>query len=384
MYREILALREAGLNLITVANRPPAPEHLPPDVAWLQANTHYIFPLNSRKFTVMFFAQIFFLFRHTRRYIKAISILLSERSNNPGIWRRNLMHFIGATYLAWELRNEQVTHLHAHFSTNAASLACFVSILLNIPFSMTIHNEIFAERLLLPAKLRRSQFIVCISEYSRQALIHDYPKIALMSKIPIIHCGVLPTSHETKRHSIPTILSAAQLVKRKGTIYLVEACHILKERGLTFRCIIAGDGEERAKLEAKAGNEIIFLGRYHQSDLESIFTQADIFVLPCINSPSGDRDGIPVALMEAMSIGLPVISTTVSGIPELIDNEMDGLLVEEKNAEALADAIERLLTDNMLYERLRNAAKHKVETKFNLQVESQRLAALFNEKSSDD
>ena len=75
VYREILALREAGLNLITVANRPPAPENIPPDVAWLQANTHYIFPLNLRKFTVMFFAQIFFLFRHTHRYIKAVSIL---------------------------------------------------------------------------------------------------------------------------------------------------------------------------------------------------------------------------------------------------------------------------------------------------------------------
>jgi colanic acid/amylovoran biosynthesis glycosyltransferase len=381
IYREILALREAGVPILTVANRPPSPNDLLEEAASLMDNTVYIFPLNAQKLFWMSFAFFYFALRHPRRFAQALKILFSERSKNPRVWMRNFMHLAGGFYLAWRLRDEGISHLHAHFSTNAASLACFVACLLDLPFSMTVHNEIFAERLLLDAKLRRAKFIACISDYSRNALIQDYPQIEIPAKSQLVRCGVLPRELALSRHAIPVILSAAQLVERKGTAYLIAACSILKQRGIVFHCIIAGDGEERPRLEAQAQNleEIRFVGAYQQGQIDALFAQADIFVLSCITSRNGDRDGIPVVLMEAMAAGLPVISTKVSGIPELIEADANGLLVEEKDAEALADAIERLLGDEGMYHRLRESAKETIATNFHLQTEAKALARLFHD-----
>ena len=379
IYREILAVREAGIDVLIAANRSPQPKDLLEEAAGLMDSTVYIFPLSPQKLFWMAFAFFYFALRHPRRFTQAIAILFSERSKKPRIWLRNFMHFAGGLYLAWRLRDERLSHLHAHFSTNAASLACFVACLLDLPFSMTVHNEIFAERLLLDAKLRRAKFIACISEYSRNALLQEYPQIEIRAKSPIVRCGVLLRDVALKRHTIPVILSAAQLVERKGMAYLIEAARLLKQRGIPFQCIIAGDGEERPRLEKQAQSlaEIRFLGAYQQAEMDELFAKVDIFVLPCITSANGDRDGIPVVLMEAMAAGLPVISTRVSGIPELVESEINGLLVEEKDAEALADAIEKLLGDETLYHRLREAAKETIATKFNLQLESEVLAGLF-------
>lgn len=376
-----MALRDRGILVSTVANRPPQPEDLPEDVAYLMDDTLYIFPLNLKKLLVMFYAQIFFALLYPRRYWQAWQILLSENSSQGRIWLRNFMHFAGGTYLAWQLRHEGLSQVHAHFSTNAASLACFVAVLLNIDFSITIHNEIFVERLLLPAKLHHAKFIVFISDYSRRSILQEFPEIE--GKSHIVHCGILPQSIHIERHSIPTILSAAQLVQRKGMDYLLKSCQILNQRGFHFHCIIAGDGEERPKLEAMASENVVFLGRYQQKDLAEIFAKADIFVLACVTSENGDRDGIPVVLMEAMAAGLPVISSSVSGIPELISDDVDGLLLAEKDAEALADAIMRLFSDDVLYERLRAAAKAKIASEFSIETSSRELAVLFGGKRED-
>ncbi len=387
VYREVLALREAGLTIMTVAIRPTEPAQRPPDAEGLAQTTRYIFPLNPRKLFLVGFAQLFFCLRNPLAYYKAVRVLLSEDSREAWIWSRNFKYFAAAGYLAWELRDEKVDHLHAPFTWYDASLACFVSIFLNIPFSMTVHNEIFIERLLLPAKLDRARFVACISEYSRQTLIKDYPEIPVRAKSSIVRCGINPAAFDGSkpvRHEPPCILSASQLVERKGTAYLIEACSILKRRDMRFHCLLAGDGDERPRLEAMVSKlglseEITFSGKYVQAEIGTIYGRADIFVLPCITSASGDRDGIPVVLMEAMAAGVAVISTNVSGIPELIQSEQDGLLVEEKDAEALADAIERLLSDEALTRRLRSAARKKIEAEFSSEISAQRLAALFTE-----
>ncbi len=391
IYREALALRELGLDIITVANRPPNPDQLPPDVSHLPQTTRYIFPLTVRKLLEMLFAHLVFCIRRPGAYVHALRILLGEESRHPRIWLRNIMHFAGAGYLAWILRQDSIDHLHAPFSTNAASLALFASILIDCPCSMTIHNEIFIERLLLPAKLRHAQFIACISDYSRQALMEDYPDLTLHDKFTIVRCGLDPDDFQIvphKRHTPPVILSASQLVERKGIAYLIAACGILKRRNVPFRCTIAGDGDERANLEAlvmelELTGDIHFTGRYSQEDIHALFSDADVFVLPCIVTPHGDRDGIPVVLMEAMAAGLPVVSTTISGISELIQAEVNGLLVEEQNPKTLADAIERLLSDESLCQRLTTRARATVEGEFNIHNTSQRLAKLFTGDNAD-
>ncbi len=390
IYREVLALREHGLNIRTVANRYPAGQDLPPDVAHLKDSTVYIFPLTLTTLVQMIFAHCFWLFTRPRRYLEALRMLVTEDSRRPRIWLRNGMHFAGGTYLAWRLRKQGIGHAHAHFSTNAASLACFAAHFLDIPFSMTVHNELFIERLLLPAKLQRASFIACISDYSRRAVLRDYPDLPLEHKLKIIHCGITPPAFALEQrtsHAVPLILSASQLVERKGILYLVEACAILKGRGLSFRCRIAGDGSQRPVLEAAIQRlgltqEVELTGRYVQSQMRELFAEADVFVLPCITTGSGEVDGIPVALMEAMAAGISVISTPVSGIPELIESGVNGLLVAEKDALTLADAMQRLLTDPALREALIPAAKARISNEFNSQRAARELAALFAESLS--
>ena len=298
------------------------------------------------------------------------------------------MHFQGAVYITYRIRNVEIDHFHAHFSNNATSLAMFMSILLYIPFSFTVHNNIFVDRLLLPAKLRNAKFIVCISKYSRDALLTDYSdNESTARKTHIIHCGIDPTGFPIKqdysvKSKVPTILSASQLVERKGTLYLIEACAILKSRGFSFRCMIAGDGKEREFLELRVKEldlspHVQFTGVYSQAELGTLFEKADIFVLPCIVASTGDRDGIPVVLMEAMQAGLPVISTGVSGISELIYSEHNGILVSEKDASSLADSIQHCLENQKLRQHLGKNAHETIVQDFNLQKTIQTLVTIY-------
>ncbi len=388
VYREVLALRTMGLTVMTVANRRSDMSRLPDDIRALEQSTVYIFPIHIKIFVKILFNHLLLIVSKPKHYWQAIHILLSENSSDFGIWRRNIMHFMGAGYLARELSNRQINHLHAHFSNNAASLALFMSIFMQVPFSMTVHNNIFVDRLLLPAKLRFARFIPCISKYSRNMLLASFSDISdLQSKMMIVRCGINPASfqiehHISKLHEPPMILCASQLADRKGIRYLIEGCALLKEQGIAFQCIIAGDGIERRQLESMVdakmlGDDIQFIGAYRQDELLDLFYKSDVFVLPCIVTDDGDRDGIPVVLMEAMAAGLPVISTRVSGIPELIESGIDGLLVQERDPQALMSAIQSLFEDVDLRKRVVDSAQHKIQTEFNQNVASQCLFDLF-------
>ena len=391
VYREILALRDAGFEVVTIANRVPNRDQLPDELRDFVSSTHYIVPFHIHTLLI---ANLLILLTRFRGYMRSIRLLFDEPGLNPKIWLRNVMHFQGSVYMAYRIRHLGVDHLHAHFSNNATSLAIFMSILLDIPFSFTVHNNIFVDRLLLPAKMKDAKFMVCISQYSRDALLrkcNDNETIA--SKTQIVHCGVDPTGFPIKQDyaivgKIPTILSASQLVERKGMLYLIEACAILKSRGFSFRCMIAGDGEEREFLDSHVkeldlSSEVQFSGVYSQSELRRLFEKADLFVLPCIVASNGDRDGIPVVLMEAMGAGLPVISTRVSGIPELINHEHNGILVSEKDASALAESILRLLEDQKLRQHLGQHAHETIVQDFNLPKTIQTLIMLYEEHLHD-
>ncbi len=388
VYREVIALRESGVNVITLANRPQPHPNLPTSAQALTQSTRYILPLTPRRFLLLFFMPVLWLVINPRGWFRMLSTLFTEESRNPRIWLRNVMHVMGACLLAWQIRDEGVLHLHAHFSNNPASLALHLSFLLNLPFSITVHNKLSTDRLLLRAKLKHAQWIVCISQETHFTILSEYSDLfALLQKMSIIHCGIEPHRYRIERktqqlHHPPIILCASQLVARKGIADLVRACAFLKKRDIPFRCQIAGDGEERGNLETLTRkldleSYITFLGAYQADDLIPLMREADCFVLPCIVTPSGDVDGIPVVLMEAMASGLPVISTSVGGIPELIQDGQNGLLVEQQNPSAVADAIKRLFGDANLREQLRHSAQATIEHEYNLAVSVQQLRELF-------
>ena len=306
--------------------------------------------------------------------------------------RRTIGHFGGGVYLAYRHREREIQHIHAHFSVNAATLGLVIARLLNISYSFTVHNNIFTDRLILREKLRAAKFIISISEYSRRFLIDYAPELDdLADKISIVHCGIEPDQfvpeREISTNELPHIVSLSSLAERKGMPMLVEACRILRDRGVQFKCTIAGDGPQRVLLEQLVGdyeleNHVHLAGRYFQEDIRDYLNNASIFALACVTAENGDVDGVPVALMEAMAMKVPTISTTVSGIPELIDHEISGLLVPEQSPEELADAIERLLDDPIFAENLADAAREKVSAEFNLDNSARQLITLFDRQIS--
>ncbi len=178
------------------------------------------------------------------------------------------------------------------------------------------------------------------------------------------------------------ILAVGRLVEKKGLNYLVEACTLLRERGIPFRCLLVGGGPLRDHLRAQIAalglaGSVSLLGARTQEDLVDIYRQATLLALPCVVLENGDRDGIPNVLVEAMGMGLPVVSTRISGIPELVDHGRNGLLVPPRDAAALAEAMAALLADPAQRQRLQAEAHRTITSRFDLAQNAARLEALF-------
>jgi colanic acid/amylovoran biosynthesis glycosyltransferase len=383
IYREVLALERKGFNIATFATWKPDKDSLSQESWHLMDSTWYIFPISWPKF---FLAHLYFLLTRPTRYVGTALFALTRRGQSPKKRLRTAFHFGEAVYLAKEIEKRDIKHLHAHFAANAATIALVVSRLLGTSFSFTAHNTFFIYRLILKEKIREARFIVAISEFSRQFLINLVPGEDWGHKIHIVHCGLslsqfLPPNPKPV-NDVPMILFVAQLAERKGAPILVEACKILAERGVSFRCVIVGDGPQRALVEQLVEqyalqSTVELVGTVFQEELKAYFNQADIFALPCLTASNGDMDGIPVALMEAMAMEIANVSTFVSGIPELIEDQRSGLLVKEKDAVALAGALQRLLEDEALRRRLGKNGRQKVLDEFDIDQNAAQLANLF-------
>ena len=383
VYREVLALENIGFDIATCAIWKPNRAGLSQESRPLVDRSLYVFPISWFRFLG---AHLYFLLTHPAAYMRTLFFILTRQGESGKNRLRTLFHFCEAIYLAPELKKRRVRHIHAHFTINAASIALVLSRLLGISFSFTAHNIFFTDRLLLKEKVQEARFIVAISEFTKQFLISLVPKQDLADKIHIVHCGLslddFAPPDSKPQNDIPLLLFVAQLCPRKGAPILVEACGILAERGVVFRCVIVGDGPQRALVEQLIEQHglqkvIELAGAVPQEHLKKYLDQADVFVLPCITASDGDMDGIPVSLMEAMAMEIPSVSTQVSGIPELIENGQSGLLSPEKDAAALAGALQRLLADKTLRAKLGKNGRQKIVQEFNIQANVAQLATLF-------
>jgi colanic acid/amylovoran biosynthesis glycosyltransferase len=383
IYREVLALRNVGFNIVTFAIWKPNVNKLSAESKALVNSSFYVFPMSWLKF---FAAHLYFFFTRPVKYLSTFFFVVTRKGESLANRRRTFFHFFEAIYLALDAKRQGVRHIHAHFAVNAATLALIISRMLDISFSFTAHNTFFTDRVILKEKLKAAKFILAISEHSRDFLLRFLPAENLGDKFHIVHCGVSPDDFRPPAHRAknerPFIFSLSQLVERKGFPVLLEACKILSQRGYDFQCLIAGDGPQRPLLERLVAeyqitDRVQLIGAIFQEQLADYLTGADIFVLPCLTASNGDRDGIPVVLMEAMAMEIPTISTYVSGIPELIEDGQSGLLVGEKDAAALADAVQRLLEDETLRQRLGKGGRQKIVHEFNIHRNAAQLADLF-------
>jgi glycosyltransferase involved in cell wall biosynthesis len=288
------------------------------------------------------------------------------------------------------LERPGVRHLHGHFCHGATTVTWLVSRMTGLPFSFTAHaKDIYQRKLnpgdLLARKLRAARFIATCTAANSQYLKEVCPECEV---VHTIYHGLdtesfVPAHEAPAEPQAPLVLSVGRFVEKKGFSYLVEACARLIAQGTRLRCLIVGEGgAEYARIkgliEASSLQNVISLkGPVSQAELRQLYAAADLFVLPCQVMDDGDRDGIPNVLAEAMAVGLPVVSTAISGIPELVAHGHDGLLVPERDSLALATAMQRLLASPQLRADLGRAARAKICTVFDSRKTTLRLKDLF-------
>ena len=294
-----------------------------------------------------------------------------------------------------------VRHLHAHFAHGSTTVTWYASRIAGVPFSFTGHaRDIYTEKLnpggLLPRKIRAARFVVTCTEANRRHLrrlgdganVHRVYHGLNVDFARILADGGEPAS----RNGRFRVLAVGRLVAKKGFDVLVEAVGILAERGLPVEAVIVGHQAplepevgpelERAVSELGLDGRVRLLGPMTQEQLYDEYRRASAFCLPCRVADSGDRDGIPNVMVEAMACGVPVVGTEVSGLPELVASGQNGLLVPPEDAEAIAEALARLYGDPDFARVLGRRGEASVRERFDGDLLARELAALFREATS--
>jgi len=291
--------------------------------------------------------------------------------------------------LAVKARTEGIEHLHAHFAGPAAELARLASGLLGIPYSFTCHAKDIYHETVQPKAFRRladnAHAVITVCEANRDYILSELaPDIA--RKLHVLYNGVnLETFHPRNRQTddTPLLLGVGRLVAKKGFIHLVEAVARLEAQGRTVRCVIAGEGRERTNLEAQIGElgvrGVELVGATRHSEVAALLERASVVVLPCVIDAEGNRDALPTVLLEAMAVGVPVVSTPVVGVGEIIVDGVTGALVPERDSKALADAIGLLLDAPKRGERMGRAGRQRAERLFDLHRNAEHLMAVLRQ-----
>ncbi len=382
VYNEIFALRERGYTVHAISIH--MPEQISDDVKQRIGKVHYLYLEGVIRFILSF---LVCLFTVPSGIFKGLSWLIADFFH-VGIMNsasyKLVYQFFASCRIAQIVKNNGSDHLHAHFANVPSQVAMYASAITGIDYTVTSHaNDIFEHGLILKRKAERSKYFLTISEFNRKFLeARGLDKI----KVRVVRCGVNLKFQERDKKPDKKfkICSLGRLVEKKGMPVLIEACAILKSKNVPFSLSIAGDGPQENILQKQIddlslSDSVSLLGAIDNSKVADWMSGMDVFALACQKDSNGDMDGIPVVLMEAMMLGLPVISTRISGIPELVIDHETGLLVEPNSPELLARAIERLYKDEKLrFTLTKKAAKH-VTNEFSRDVNITRLEKYFNE-----
>jgi glycosyltransferase involved in cell wall biosynthesis len=367
---EILGLEHYGLPLHIFSLRRPTDRAFSSNTQTVRAPVRYVPPGKVPELIHAFKAHLSLLLQSPRRYASTLAFLIGRKEGN------RMREFLKAGCLVRLLRNAGIVHLHAHFASEPAGVAELVKRFAGTSYSISAHaKDIY---LSLPESLHRkindACFTVTCTEYNRRhltAIAGSEARIYRMYHgVDLDHFS--PDAVDTNAATVdtpPLVLSVGRLRAKKGFTVLVEACRRLVDAGCLFRCEIVGYGPERKRLKrliARLGlaTTVKLAGKLNHDALVARYRAATVFALPCQIARDGDRDGIPNVLLEAMAMRLPVVSTNVSGIPEVIEDQETGLLVQPQDPDALADAIGRLLRDADLRARFGNAGQHTLRRMF--------------------
>lgn len=368
ILNEILELERQGVALHVFALKKPDEGRFHADVARVRAGVTY-----APESLALAPRALWDAHRRARRAAPtAYDALLRSalRKRRAGALKR----FNQAVFLAPRVRTAGVTHLHAHFASSATTVAHQLHRLTGLPYSFTAHaKDIFrhtVDRGSLGRKLDAARFAVTVSDFNRRHL----SELPGSERLVRIYNGLDLARFRARGHApddTPLVLGVGRLVEKKGFDVLVRAAALLAADGAAIRTRIVGGGEEAGRLadliDALGASEHVSLeGPRPREELLDLYPRASVFAAPCVVGGDGNRDGLPTVLIEAMALGVPVVATPVTGIPELVTHEETGLLVPERDPVALAAAIRRLVEDRALAARLASAARARVEAQFDL------------------
>ena len=384
---EIALLEESGLTVRIVSMRKPREDFTHESVKRIKAGVDYLPETMAGNIRVLLASNLACLAARPGRYLLALAAMLLQLARTRKA--ATVKHLLQAGYLAARvLPGSGVAHLHAHFAHSPTSVAQFTSRLTGLPFSFTAHaKDIYTQKpARLAAKIAQASFVATCTGYNKVYLDRLNP-----TGTPIHHIyhGIDVELFEPGPLRLDVappfeILTVARLTPKKGLPTVFRALARLAGRGVVFRHTLIGEGEERDRLEnlvRELGLEssVVWLGsRPHEVVLEHL-RGADLFLLGCEVSSSGDRDGIPNVLVEAMAMGVPVATTGISAIPELIESGTHGLLSEPGDHEGLVDSAWRLLTEPDLRARVIPAAMTRVRQGFDNRKLVRGLAHVFRD-----
>lgn len=383
VLNEILEIRRQGLDVVVYALMDPREKLVSPAAANLRPEVVYLHdgadhPGSWRRLTTGAVVQIV---RHPLGAARLAWALLSVHRSVPSV-----RHALEALWLARDLRRRGVTHLHAHFAHSPAAVAYMASLAGAPPYSFTAHaKDLYTT---LPRNLRirvmAARFVVTCTAFNRDYLEKLLGPGAHPPLHVLYHGTDLSRFHPNGRQPVPRrILSVGRLVEKKGYPYLLDALAILRSRKVAFRCDIYGGGPLRdsldERIEALGLHELVRLhGVRLPDEIVDAYQTAAVFALAPVVTDDGDRDGIPNVLVEAMASQVPVVSTNISGIPELIATGSEGMLVPPRDAQALADSLQAALQNGAQSAAMAAAGRAKVERRFDLVANTARLRSLFS------
>ncbi len=383
IFREIEMLKKSGFEILTASvNLPHHLEKMSDREKTLADQTVYLKKTPSGEIARILF--LCFLISPLKMFGMVRAAMALTLKKGPKSFKKAFGYLIEAVLLVNMAQEQKAGHVHAHFANPAATVALIASRSDKIQYSISIHGpDVFydIETNLLKEKVAAATFIRCISHYCKSQLCRLIP-YEDWSKIGIVRCGVDPAIFSPRPvpdNKIPQLLCVGRLTRNKGQHILIEACTRLKETATPFHLTFVGDGEDRESLQRQVSlsgleNEITFSGALGQDDVQATYKTADIFILPSF------AEGVPVVLMEAMAMEIPVISTRITGIPELIDSGENGILVTPGDSDALFKKIKLLIEESLLRFRLGKQAREKVMAEYDLATNCQSLVNLFREK----
>lgn len=385
IVREIRALIDDGVDVRILSLKRPPEGLVQTDAATLLERVRA--PQSPLVATRRVLAE---LVSHPLQVIGAAAKIIAGTWRQPVAMLKSLAAFArGLEHVAW-LRRFDPELIHAHWATYPSTVAWALGRILKRPFGFTSHaHDIFVNRHLLLRKLEDSALAVTISRHNVEWFDRHVSPSA-NDKLEVVHCGVDLDLIDWKPdgRSNDLIVATGRLHPIKGFDTLVRALAIVRDSGTLFRCRIIGEGPLREELTSlirslDLGRHVELAGAQPQESVRASLDEAAVFALPSQVADDGGRDGIPVALMEAMASGCPVVSCLTSGIPELISDDESGLLVRERDPAALAAALQRLLADGALRQRFSRAARQRIEQQFDARKEARKLHRLMMKATAD-